>query len=50
MILQHTVFPAKVSRAEAAIPDDPLRAIFAVLERAANLFRWHAPEYRQREV
>lgn len=36
MILQHAMFPAKVSLAEGAVPDDALRGFLAVFECAAG--------------
>ena len=50
MVLQHTVLTAVVAAAEAAVADDALRRILAVLERAADLLRGHAAAQRERHV
>ena len=39
MTLQHPVPAAEVAGAEAAVPYDPLRRVFAVFEAAADLLR-----------
>lgn len=49
MRLQHTVFPAEVPLAEAAVAYNRLRAVLAVLEGAADLLRC-AAAYRKSHV
>ncbi len=50
MVLQQAMFPTEPAVAEAAVADDPLRRIPAVLERAALLPWRHAASERQRQV
>lgn len=46
MRFQHAVLAAEVARAEAAVADDALRGIAAVLEAAANLFWCTAADWK----
>ena len=46
MRFQHAVLAAEVARAEAAVADDALRGIAAVLEAAANLFGCAAADWK----
>lgn len=50
MILQHTMLTAMVTAAKPAVPDNRLRLILAVFERAADLLGRHAATQRQRHV
>ena len=49
MRFQHAVLATEVARAEAAVADDALRGIAAVLEAAADLFWCTATDWK-REV
>lgn len=42
MVLEHAVLAAVVPAAEAAVADDALRRVLALLERAADLLGRHA--------
>lgn len=42
VVLEHAVLAAVVPAAEAAVTDDTLRRVLAVLERAADLLGRHA--------
>jgi len=50
VVLEHTVLGAVVAAAEAAVADNGLCAILAVLEGAADLLRGHAPAQGQCHV
>ena len=50
VVLQHPVFTAKVSRAEAAVSNYTLRLIFAVFEGAADFLRRHAAPDRKAQI
>ena len=50
VILQQPVLPAVMATAEPAVPDDPLRRVFAFLERAPDFLGGHAAAQRERHV
>ena len=50
MVLEHAVLTAVVAIAEAAVADNRLRAVLAVLEGATDLPRGHAAAERERKV
>lgn len=50
VVLEHAVLTAVVTTAEAAVADNRLRAVLAVLEGAADLLWRHAAAEWEREV
>lgn len=50
MVLQQPVLPAEMPRTKPAVPDDALRRVPALLERAAYLLGRHAAAQGQRHV
>lgn len=50
VVFQHAVLAAVVTTAEAAVADDRLRFVLAVLERAADLLGRHSAAQRQGHV
>lgn len=46
MRFQHAVLAAEVARTEAAVADDALRGVTAILEAAANLFGRTAADWK----
>lgn len=50
VVLEHAVLTAVVATAEAAVADNGLRAVLAVLEGAANLLWGHAAAEWECEV
>ena len=50
VILQHAMLAAVVAGAEAAVANDALGLLLAVLEAAADLLGWHAASHGQEEV
>lgn len=50
VVLEQAVLPAEMAVAEAAITDDALRHLLALLVRAADLLGGHAPAHGHHEV
>lgn len=50
MILQQPMLPTIMPLTEPTVPNNPLRALLAVLVRAADLLGRHAAPQRQRQV
>lgn len=50
VVLEQTVLAAEMAVAEAAVTDDALRRVLALLVAAADLLRGHAAAHRQRHV